>query len=182
MRSLIGGSLVLTLAVVAGGCHSKDNKTSPSTPATDMSKSVDTKTCTMQSGGKNVLSVTAGKDITCTPKDGQLTLKGHGNQLDIWLIPGAKTVEDGVAKVPDQIKSEFKDFKAKHSMDMMFAGNPGKHLSGTGVEADDNDPGNAEVVVFKAGDNVFVSCVHGEHIPADAPGWMMMVLGTAKAP
>src|SRR5262252_5075120 len=51
MRSLIGGSLVLTLAVVAGGCNSKDTKATTQA-AMDMSKSMDMKTCTMQSGGK----------------------------------------------------------------------------------------------------------------------------------
>lgn len=185
MRTSIGGSIVLTLAALTVGCGShgsNSNDAKSSTPAVDTSKSMTGKTCTLQAGGKNVLMVMAAADITCTPKEGSLTLKGHGNQLDIWLVSGAKTVDDAIAKVPDQIKSEFKDFKAKSTTDVTVAGNPGKRIMGAGTEADDGDPGTADVVVFKAGDNVFVACVHGEHIPADAPAWMMTILGTAKAP
>lgn len=181
MRGLIGGSIALVFAAMTVGCGSGGTKTdnhpmpTANTPAAG-------KTCTLQSGGKNVLSVMPSDNVTCTNKDGSLTLKSPGNQLDIWLVAGATSVDDAIAKVPDQINSEFKNFKSKSSTDMTVAGNPAKRMMGSGNEADDGDPGSAEVIVFKAGAHVFVACIHAEHVPADEPAWMTAIIGTAKAP
>jgi hypothetical protein len=64
-----------------------------------------------------------------------------------------------------------------------IAGAPAKHIIGPGNEADDGDPGNAEVVLFVVGGRVFAGCVHGEFDDASrARPAMMAVLQTAHAP
>ena len=82
----------------------------------------------------------------------------------------------------DIIKSEFLKFKTNMVMDMIVAGSPAKHVTGSGNEADDGDPGNAEVVLFTVGGHVFAGCVHGEADDASkARAAMMTVLRTAQA-
>jgi hypothetical protein len=67
-------------------------------------------------------------------------------------------------------------------MDLVIAGAPAKHVTGSGNEADDGDPGNAEVVFFVAGGRVFAGCVHGEADDSSkARAAMMTVLNTAHA-
>jgi len=68
-------------------------------------------------------------------------------------------------------------------MDMLVAGAPAKHVTGSGNEADDGDPGNAEVVLFVVRGRVFAGCVHGEFDDASrARAPMLAVLRTAQAP
>ena len=54
---------------------------------------------------------------------------------------------------------------------------------GKGAEADDGDPGAAEVVIFTVGKHVFVACVHGEkNEAAKRSPYMLALLKSAKAP
>jgi hypothetical protein len=192
MRTFAGGSIGITLAaiVLSGGVGCTKSATpshsaAPSKPATQpmaAERPADAEACVLQSGGKDVLRVMASPDTVCTPKDGSLRLKAHGSQVDIWLVADAKSVDDAMGKIPGQISSEFKDFKPTSMADLTVAGNPARRMMGTGTEADDGDPGSADVVVFKAGDHVFVACTHAEKIPPDAPPMMMAILMTAKAP
>ena len=81
------------------------------------------------------------------------------------------------------IKSEFVKFKAMSVKDLTIAGAPAKDVIGAGNEADDGDPGHAEVILFEVADHVFAACVHGEFDDAfreKEP--MMAVLKTAHAP
>ena len=65
----------------------------------------------------------------------------------------------------------------------MVADAPAKHVMGRGVEADDFDPGTADVVIFTAGKTVFAACVHGEgNDAAREREPMLAVLETAKGP
>jgi hypothetical protein len=101
--------------------------------------------------------------------------------LHVWFVANAKTVNDAVPRAAELIKSEFIKFKASSTEDLVIAGAPAKQVTGSGNEADDGDPGHAEVVFFVVGGRVFAGCVHGEFDDASrerAP--MMAVLRTAR--
>jgi hypothetical protein len=103
--------------------------------------------------------------------------------LHVWAVPNAKTAGDAVPRAAEIIKSEFINFKTTAAMDLEIAGAPAKHVTGSGNEADDGDPGNTEVVFFAVGDRVFAACVHGEFNDASrARAPMMAVLKTAQLP
>ncbi|MBI1826161.1 MAG: hypothetical protein HY287_04160 [Planctomycetes bacterium] len=138
--------------------------------------------CVMQSGGRDVLRLSVSSDTKCKSKDAALDLVSREQHIYIWMVKRAKTVADAVGRVPQEIKDEFKDFKATQTIDIKLAAAPAKYLVGLGTEADDGDPGHAEVIVFKAGDNVFLVCVHGEHADSFNGGWMLSVVETAQAP
>jgi hypothetical protein len=63
-----------------------------------------------------------------------------------------------------------------------IGGSAANRVRGTGVEADDGDPGTADVIVFRAGDRLFVACTHGESLNESARQWMTTVVKTATAP
>jgi hypothetical protein len=134
----------------------------------------------VQSDGHNVLRVTVADDVTCTPREGSLHLEMRNHTLEIWLVPDAKTVDEAAERVPQQIMTEFKDFKATGTTHLTIADAPAQRLMGFGIEADDGDPGNADVIVFKVGDNIFMACVHGESLPPSAQQWMLTVVQTAR--
>jgi hypothetical protein len=137
----------------------------------------------MQSGARDVLRLSLPEGALCTPKDGALHLESKRRDLmDVWLIPGATTIDQGIARVPDVIAPEFKEFRSTGSTELQVAGSPAKRLSGSGVEADDGDPGTADAVVFVAGGRVFVALVHGESLSPKAREWMMSITGTAAGP
>jgi hypothetical protein len=136
----------------------------------------------MQTGGRDVLRLTTSADTKCKAKDSALDLVAHEQHLYFWLAKGAKTVADGVSRVPQEIGDEFKDFKTDKATDLTVAGSAAQRITGSGTEADDGDPGRADVIIFKAGNNIFVACVHGEHLaPADQQ-WMLMAVQSAQAP
>jgi hypothetical protein len=91
--------------------------------------------------------------------------------------------EDAIPKTAEIIKSDFIKFAATETNDITVAGSPAKQLTGTGAEADDGDPGTADVVYFSVGKHVFAACVHGEHDAAARQRKPMLeILQTAKAP
>jgi hypothetical protein len=101
----------------------------------------------------------------------------------LWPIASAKIPDEALPRVADLIKGEFINFKPKSTNDLLIAGAPARHVSGTGNEADDGDPGAAEVVLFVAGKHVFAACAHGEFDDAvRRTKVMMVVLKTARAP
>ena len=140
------------------------------------------KECIMKSGGRDVLRVMVPSDAECAARDGALHMKSSSGYVDVWLVQGAKSVEDGAGRVPDQIKSEFKDFRPTSSSAMTVAGAPAKRIQGSGVEADDGDPGDADVIVFGVEGRVFVACTHGENLSAAARRWLGTVVESAQAP
>jgi len=128
-----------------------------------------------------VLAVPATAKVT--PKKDKTEIKTANMTLYLWKIPGAATVDAGVAQIPSVIASEVVQFVATTTNTITVAGAVAKQLIGRSVEADDNDPGTADVVVFTTGKAVFAACVHGEGNDAArerAP--MLAVLTTAKAP
>ncbi len=112
--------------------------------------------------GDASLKMTVPKDTEVTKKTGRTIL--HANKLFIylWNVSDAKTVADAVPNAAKIIKSEFVEFVPGETKDLKVAGHDAKHLMGKGAEADDNDPGTADVVIFTDGKHVFAACVHGE--------------------
>jgi hypothetical protein len=125
------------------------------------------------------LSVPAAAKLTTT--NGYLRIEATNLTLHVWAVPNAKTADEALPRAAEIIKSEFLNFKTNAVMDMNIAGAPAKHVLGSGNEADDHDPGNAEVVFFVVGGRVFAGCVHGEADDASkARAAMMAVLKTAQ--
>jgi hypothetical protein len=122
-----------------------------------------------------------GPDVNCARADGRLHLEAHNHHFDVWMVAGARTVDEAVSHISAQIKDEFKDFKSTSTTPLTIAGSPAERLMGSGAEADDGDPGTADVVVFKAGEHVFIACTHGEDLSADAQQWMLTTLQSAHA-
>ena len=143
----------------------------------------DAQATALQSGGKDVLKLWVPADAKVTNKDGKLSVKRNKiEDVEIWAVKDAKTIDDAIGKLDDVIAEEFKKFKATETKDTTVAGAPAKRLLGDGEEADDGDPGHADIIVFKVGDRVFVACTHGETLKPGAQEMMVAALKTAKAP
>jgi hypothetical protein len=138
---------------------------------------------TLSVGGKPALVLKVPKAAKLVSTNGYLGIHATNLTLHVWAVPNARKAADALERVPEIIKSEFLNFKVTDSLSLDFAGAPARHLIGTGNEADDHDPGKAEVIVFLIGGHVFAACVHGEADDAlKALPAMMAVLKTAKAP
>jgi hypothetical protein len=114
------------------------------------------------SAGDASLKMTVPKDTEVTKKTGRTILHAKGLWIYLWDVAGAKSVADAVPNAGKIIKSEFTDFAPGETKDIKVAGHDAKHLTGKGAEADDGDPGSADVVIFTDGKHVFAACVHGE--------------------
>jgi len=114
------------------------------------------------SAGDASLKMTVPKDTEVTKKTGRTILHAKGLWIYLWEVAGAKTVADAVPQAGKIIKSEFVEFAVGETKTIEVAGHEAKHLTGKGAEADDNDPGSADVVIFTDGKHVFAACVHGE--------------------
>jgi hypothetical protein len=143
-------------------------------PTTNITLSVDAKPAL-------VLKAPAAARVLST--NGYVRIQTTNLTLYVWAVPNAKTANDALPRAADIIKSEFLKFKTNAVMDLVIAGAPAKHVTGSGNEADDGDPGNAEVVLFVVGGRAFAGCVHGEaDDAAKARAAMMTVLNTAQTP
>lgn len=176
MRNAIGGMVAAALAIVTGCAGGKTE------PAAHTEQAGETHPCMMQAGGENLIRVSVSGETHCEPSDGHLHLWTKEYHGDIWLARGRKTVDEAAEIVGQTIHDEFRNFKQNAAADTRVAGVPAKRIAGIGVEADDGDPGRADVVVFKLGDNVFIACVHGEHLTAADADWLMAILNTAHRP
>jgi hypothetical protein len=136
----------------------------------------------MPSGSAKVLQITAPADVKGAVADGSLKFAGPGYDVEFWLVRGSSSVDDAVGKVAGQIVDEFKDFKPNNTSDLTIAGAPAKRLVGTGHEADDGDPGSADLIVFKVGDHVFVGCDHGETLSGAGQLALLALTQTAQLP
>ncbi len=96
-------------------------------------------------------------------KDGGTTIEvpRSGVHIQVWALADA-TVDDAVKEVPELIKGQVTGFKLTRTQPVTVAGSTGKQLTGTGEEADDGDPANAEVYLFAVEDKVYMICSHGE--------------------
>ncbi len=190
MRSYFCGLVLVALGIVPFGCHSKKETQGSAqvvvsqneaphnrgAPANDI-----TKQCNLRAGGKDILRLTVPADTKCMADEGSLKLDSRERRVELWMVRGAQSVADAIGRVPQEIRDEFKDFKPESTSDLTVAGTAAKRMFGVGTEADDGDPGHADVVVFKSGDRVFVACVHGEHMSSAEREWMIAILQTAKS-
>lgn len=183
MRTFIHWSLLIIAAGILAGCGSgRGMKMAMPAPAPADQPSAG-KTFVMQSGGADVLKLTSSAGFKCRSEDSSLhfTLPQQ-YEVEFWMVPGAKTVDEALPKVNSRIVSEFKDFKPDETSDLTVAGSSAKRLIGKGHEADDGDPGAADVVVFKVGDHLFIACNHGEGLDPKAQEGMLTLLQTAQVP
>jgi hypothetical protein len=117
-----------------------------------------------------------------TDKD-KTTIDTNKFNLYVWLAPKAKTIDDAVADVGEIVKSEAINLKDQETKTIKVAGADAKHIMAKSNEADDNDPGTTDVVVFTVGGKVIVACIHGENEFAPKNRQRMLdILATAKAP
>jgi hypothetical protein len=176
MRNFVRYVVVASLAVIILGCGSATHTES----AKQAEKASDTKVCSVQAGGHDVLRLTVPSDASCKPTEGSVVVNSNNRTVEFWLVDGAKTVDEALGKVSEQIKSEFTNFKVTKSTDLTVADAPAKRQEGSGEEADDGDDGKADVIVFKVGDHIFVACTHGEALNAAAQEWMLTLVQSAK--
>ena len=110
-------------------------------------------------------------------------MKSGKGDVNIWLDCGAKSVDKGAQRIPETIASEFKDFKPTSSTAMVLQdGGSCARVLGSGVEADDNDPGTADVIVFQRGPRIFITCTRGETIRVSAQELMTKLVQSAITP
>lgn len=182
MRRFIHSAAVACLAAIAFGCASSKAPKSEAQAEAPAREAGSAKVCTLQSHGRDVLQVTVPPNATCTAEEGTIRIESREHDVvDLWLVPGAKTVDEGIDRVGTLIAYEFKALKVATTTPLTVSGAPAKRLTGTGVETDDGDPGSADLIVFKMGDDVFVACTHGESITAAARQQMLTVVQSAKA-
>ena len=182
MLIFIRGSLLIIVTGIMSGCGSSmGTSTAPAAGQADQ-VAADTKAWVMQSGGTNVLRLTTSADCKCAANDGSLKINAPQFEVEVWIVPGAKTVDEAMRSVGAQIVDEFKDFKADSTTDLTIAGSPAKRLVGPGHEADDGDPGAADLIVFKVGYHVFVACTHGEKLTPLGQQGILTMVQTAQMP
>ena len=197
-------TLLVTSAFIVCSAHAKDGKDKPTNPASPQNEKQDNQKDDGQQQQKNDgkqgqkdNGQQHQKDIAVTveekpalqmtvPKDTEVTTKGELTTIQtkdlklriyLWRVPTAKTVADVMPRVGAVIKSEFLEFVVESTENLQVAGHAAKHLKGKGEEADDNDPGAAEVVVFTDGTNVYAACVHGEkdHAARERPEFLKVL-------
>ena len=138
---------------------------------------------TITVGNAPALVLTATAPVKVSTTKDMTEIHNKTLTLQIWHIPSAKTVDEGIAQIGEVIKAEVLKFAPTTTNALTVAGAPAKHLIGRGIEADDNDPATVDVVVFSAGKNIFAACVHGEGNEAAAErAPMLAVLKTVKTP
>ncbi len=142
----------------------------------------ETKDITVKAGGAEALKLSVPTDAEVATKGDKTTIQTKTLRIYLWPVAKAKKVEDVLPHVGDIIKSEFTDFVVGGTDTITVAGAEAKHLKGKGAEADDGDPGTADVVIFTTGKHVFVASVHGEKEEAakERPDFLT-VLKSAKA-
>ncbi len=143
----------------------------------------DMKTVTISSQGAAVMKISVPQSAKVTTDNDKTVLDTKDMVLDLWIVPKAKTVAEAIAGLDDLIKGEVLNFKPTKTETITVAEAEGKHLMGKGTEADDQDPGTVDVVVFMVGKTVAVACVHGEGDTAVQQRQpMLKALKTVKAP
>jgi hypothetical protein len=104
-----------------------------------------------------------------------------GVRLQLWNVARARSVKEAFPLVAETIKGQVLKFKPRQTAELPIAGSAGKHLIGTGTEADDGDPSQAEIFLFSVGEKVFLLCAHGEGKgPASAREEILKMLATAR--
>ena len=137
------------VALFVGICCSVSGATSLSVPSADKKISI---TLDLLEGWK-----------TSPSKDNAVTIDVpmSGVHFQVWALNHA-SVDEAAKQVAELIKGQVTKFTVTESKTISVAGAAGKQLTGTGEEADDGDPSNAEVYLFSVEGKVFMVCAHGE--------------------
>src|SRR5690349_10710321 len=102
--------IVAVLVMAVAGCA--EHRPAPAPAARpEASKAAATQSgrvCALQSAGRDVLRLPVAADAACTPAEGSLGLRSREGFVTFWLVPGAGTPEQAVARVPAVIADEFK--------------------------------------------------------------------------
>ncbi len=120
------------------------------------------KEITIEAGRAPALKLSVPKEAEVTRKGDKTTVQVKTLFIYIWRVPAAKSIADAVSEAGEIIKGEFVKFTVQSKETIKVLGHEATHLKGKGEEADDNDPGTADVVLFTDGKNVYAACVHGE--------------------
>jgi len=138
---------------------------------------------TISAGGGPALVLRISQAAKVTVTGNHTVVQTTNLTLHLWPVANAKTAAEAQPHVADLIKGEFLNFKPSATNQLVIADLPAWHILGQGTEADDGDPGQAEVILFAVGEYVFAACVHGEFDDAArANKPMLAVLQTAKTP
>ncbi len=140
------------------------------------------KTVSIPPGKSPAVTLTVPKTAKVTTDKGKTTIDTNKFNLYLWATK-AKTVDNAVKNVARTVKSEVVNLKIDETKKIKVGGADAKHLIAKSNEADDNDPGTTDIVVFTSGGKVIVACIHGENDYASKHRQEMLdMLGTAKAP
>jgi len=141
------------------------------------------KKVTISAGSKPVFKLSVPKDAEVKIKGEKTTIQAKHLWIYLWRVQDAETVAAVIPNLGEVIKSEFTNFVVSDTKSIEVLGHEAKHLMGKGEEADDGDPGTADVVVFTDGKNVFAACVHGEKDEAakERPD-LLRILKSAELP
>jgi hypothetical protein len=102
--------------------------------------------------------------------------------IEVWPVKEAK-IADAVAQAAELIVGKVTKFKIVSASDLTVAGAPAKQVIGTGAEADDGDPANAEATFFTVSGVVYVLVAHGEGDGAkEKHGLVAAILASVAAP
>ena len=82
--------------------------------------------------------------------------------IQLWYLKDSKDIASAEKNIDKLIESEVLKFKVSKKEELTIAGKAAVLLTGSGLEADDQDPSNAKVFLFEANSKVFVLCIHGE--------------------
>lgn len=170
LNKLLGMMLVATLCGCSASRAMKSNGMA------------DTKEYVMQSGGESVLKVSAPAKSRGSAKDGFLRIGLRNHDFEIWLVSGVQTIDEASRRIGEVIREEFTNFRQTSMMPLKIDSGIATQMVGKGNEADDGDDGEAEVVVFKVGDRVFIACTHGEDLTPLAREELLTLVKTAKKP
>ena len=120
-------------------------------------------TAAITADGKPVVTVTlpAGWSSVMSGEKTVLLPPGGAPHVQMWQLSAA-SVADAEKNAATAIVSQVTEFKLTSATALTIAGNPARQLVGTGLEADDGDPSNAEVTIFTVGGKVFLLIAHGE--------------------
>jgi len=117
---------------------------------------------TIVAGGTPAMSIKIPQSANVTVTGDHTVVQTKETTFHIWSLDKLKTSEEALPQISDIIKAEFVNFKPDTTNQMTVADAPALHISGKGNEADDGDPGAAQIVLFTAGKHVFAACAHGE--------------------
>ena len=117
---------------------------------------------TILAGGAPALTLRIPQGANVTVTGDHTVVQTKETTFHVWSLGNLKTTQEALPRVSEIIKGEFVNFKPGNTNQIVVAGVPALHISGTGNEADDGDPGGAQIVFFMAGKHVFAACAHGE--------------------